>query len=145
MAIEVREALTEADRAAAMRIRFMVFVDEQQVPAELEPDEYDAVAIHLLAWDTETREAVGTARIVKKDGRIAKIGRVAVLLPGRGTGVGRALMLAAIERSQQEGLTSAILDAQVTVIPFYERLGFVAEGPIFDDAGIDHRRMTRPL
>ncbi len=113
------------------------------MPPELEPDEYDADALHLLAV-TSSGEAVGTARIVDKHG-VAKIGRVAVLKEWRSAGVGKTLMLDVIERAKQAGFTSAMLDAQMTVIPFYEKLGFVAEGPVFDDAGIDHRRMTRPL
>ena len=51
----------------------------------------------------------------------------------------------ALARAAARGFTVAILDAQVPVISFYERLGFAAEGPVFDDAGIPHRRMTRPL
>ena len=135
---------TEADRAAAMRIRLEVFVEDQGVPAELEPDEYDAVAIHLLAVDTHTGDVVGTARIVDKNGA-AKIGRVAIRPPFRARGVGRALMQAVMAEARCRRLNPAILDAQVPVIPFYERLGFVAEGPEFDDAGIPHRRMTRTL
>jgi ElaA protein len=128
-----------------MRIRFAVFVDEQRVPPELEPDEFDAAALHLLAVVPETGEVVGTARVVDKGDGVAKIGRVAVLAPYRGTGAGRALMAFALERVRDASLTLAVLDAQVAVIPFYERLGFVAEGPIFDDAGIPHRRMSRPI
>jgi predicted GNAT family N-acyltransferase len=140
-----RDCETQADRDAAMAIRFEVFVDEQRVPAELEPDAYDADAVHLLAINEHTGEAIGTARIVDKGNGVAKIGRVAVRRAWRGHGVGEALMRRAINRAQAEAMTAVILDAQVPVIPFYERLGFVAEGPLFDDAGIPHRRMTRRL
>lgn len=135
----------DADRAEAMRIRFEVFVDEQQVPAELEPDEYDAAARHLLAIDPETGEAIGTARIVDKGNGLAKIGRVALRKAWRGQGVGDALMRFALETARDAGFTTAALDAQTYVIPFYEKLGFVAEGPVFDDAGIPHRHMRRTL
>ena len=54
-------------------------------------------------------------------------------------------MACALDHAARASHTLAVLDAQVPVIPFYERLGFVAEGPVFDDAGIPHRRMTRPL
>ena len=128
-----------------MRIRFEVFVDEQKVPPDLEPDEYDAAALHLLALDARTGEAVGTARVVDKGGGIAKIGRVAVRAPWRGRGVGEALMRHALDAARAAGMTTAVLDAQTYVIPFYERLGFIAEGPVFDDAGIPHRRMTHVL
>ncbi len=140
-----RDCETSSDRDAAMAIRFEVFVDEQRVPPELEPDEYDADAVHLLALDEHTGEAIGTARVVDKGGGVAKVGRVAVRRTWRGHGVGEALMRRAMNRARAEGMTTVILDAQVPVIPFYERLGFVAEGPVFDDAGIPHRRMTRRL
>jgi predicted GNAT family N-acyltransferase len=141
----IRQCQSDADRAAAMRIRFAVFVDEQQVLPELELDEYDAEAIHLLVLDSATGEAIGTARIVDKGNGVAKIGRVAILKEWRGRGIGDALMRAALEIARAAGHTSAILDAQTYVIPFYEKLGFIAEGPEFDDAGIPHRRMRRHL
>ncbi len=135
----------EADRQAAMRIRLEVFVDEQQVPPELEPDEYDADALHLLTVDSQTGDAVATARIVDKGNGLAKIGRVAVRKEWRGQRVGESLMRFALETATANGFTTAALDAQTYVIPFYERLGFVAEGPVFDDAGIPHRHMRRTL
>lgn len=141
--IRVYPCGTDEDRAAALRIRFAVFVDEQQVPPELEPDEYDADARHLLA--TVGGESAGTLRVVDKGAGVAKIGRVAVLSPYRSRGIGRLLMRCALDEARNAGFTSAVLDAQVPVIPFYERLGFVAEGPVFDDAGIPHRHMTLPL
>ncbi len=128
-----------------MAIRFEVFVDEQGVPPELEPDEWDANALHLLAVDGATGEILGTARLVNKGNGVAKIGRVAVKQSARGRGVGQTLMAHALDHAARAGHTLVVLDAQVHVVPFYERLGFVAAGPIFDDAGIPHRRMTRPL
>ena len=129
-------------RDAAMRIRFAVFVDEQKVPPELEPDEYDADARHYVALDQATGEAIGTARLVDKGAGVGKIGRVAVLATQRGRGIGGMIMRHILHDMRQSGYTSAFLDAQVYIIPFYEALGFVADGPVFDDAGIDHRRMT---
>lgn len=128
-----------------MRIRFEVFVDEQAVPPDLEADVYDAAAIHLLAVDAKTGHAVGTARIVDKNDGVAKIGRVAVRKPYRSQGIGKILMRTALDAAREAGGRMALLDAQMPVIAFYERLGFVTHGPVFDDAGIPHRRMTRPL
>ena len=135
----------ESDREAAMRIRMEVFVDEQQVPPHLEPDEYDADALHLLATEGETSVAVATARIVNKGNGLAKIGRVAVRKAWRGRHIGDALMQFALQTATANGFTVAALDAQTYVIPFYERLGFTAEGPVFDDAGIPHRHMRKML
>ncbi len=143
--ISYRLCAGESDRRAAMAIRLEVFVDEQQVPPHLEPDEYDADALHLLAREGETGQAVATARIVDKGNGLAKIGRVAVRKAWRGRRIGDALMQFALQTATDNGFTIAALDAQTYVIPFYERLGFTAEGPVFDDAGIPHRHMRRLL
>ncbi|KGJ23781.1 GNAT family N-acetyltransferase [Paracoccus sanguinis] len=135
-------AVTE-DFDACMAIRQRVFVEEQNVPPEMEHDEYDATAVHLLARDAEGR-AVGTARLLI-DGADAKIGRVAVLAEARGTGAGLALMRAALAELRHRGVAEARLGSQTHAIGFYEKLGFAAEGPEYDDAGIPHRDMTLRL
>ncbi len=124
------------------RIRTIVFVEEQEVPLELEMDEYDAVATHFLLRDGET--PLATARLVDKHG-LAKIGRVAVLKEARGRGLGLLLMQAVIEEAKHRGFTESVLDAQTYAVPFYARLGYVAEGEEFDDAGIPHFLMRRKL
>lgn len=131
------------DLAACHAIRRAVFIREQSVPEALEIDGLDDAAIHLLAA-VEGRP-VGCARLLI-DGATGKIGRVAVLPEARGTGLGAALMRAALDELRRiPGVTTARLGAQTHALGFYERLGFVAEGPVFDDAGISHRMMTRPL
>ena len=139
--IRIVTATTDDELAEAMAIRFIVFVDEQKVPTDLEPDEFDAAAQHLLAIDPDGA-AIATARIVDKGEGKGKIGRVAVLSAWRGHGIGSALMKHVLTEMKRRGFRLAFLDSQLYVIPFYERLGFIAEGPVFDDAGIDHRRMT---
>lgn len=131
------------DLAACHAIRRAVFIEEQAVPEDLEIDDLDGEAIHLLA--VTGGRAVGTARILLA-GETGKIGRVAVLADQRGTGLGAALIRAALDELRaQPGVTTAKLGAQTHALGFYERLGFVAFGPVYDDAGIPHRDMTRPL
>ena len=131
------------DLEACLEVRFKVFVEEQNVPVELERDEYDQTAIHLLA--TDQGNPVGTARIVLK-GDTGKIGRVAVLAEKRGTGLGRELIKACLaELEKLPEIHVAALGSQTHALGFYEKLGFVAEGPEFDDAGIPHRMMTRAV
>lgn len=142
MSIEVKLADTDAERAECLAIRMRVFVDEQQVPAELELDEYDGVATHLLL--TENGVPLATARLVDKHG-VAKIGRVAVVQSARGRGLGLHVMEAVLDEAIRQGFAQAMLDSQSYAIPFYEKLGFRAEGEEFDDAGIPHRLMRRPL
>ncbi|MDE3023243.1 MAG: GNAT family N-acetyltransferase [Pseudomonadota bacterium] len=73
---------------------------------------------------------------------MARIGRVAVRRNERGKGFGKKLMLEDIRYAEEPGFASINLDAQISSIPFYGKLGFVGKGEIFDDAGIPHRHMT---
>lgn len=131
------------DIETCLKLRFEVFVDEQGVPAEIERDAYDEIATHLLAMQDGT--PVGTARILP-NGDIGKIGRVCVVERARGTGLGKALIEAALDEMRADGrFTKAALGSQTYAIPFYEKLGFAAYGAEFDDGGIPHRMMERRL
>ncbi|MBD9525533.1 GNAT family N-acetyltransferase [Paracoccus sp. PAR01] len=132
------------DLETCRAIRREVFVIEQLVPEAEEWDGKDGEAIHLIARDDQ-RAAIGTARILLI-GDTGKIGRVAVLKSARGTGTGAALILAALDELRAlPGITRAKLGAQTHAIGFYEKLGFTAYGPEYDDAGIPHRDMSREL
>lgn len=124
---------------AASEIRRIVFIDEQNVPQEEEWDGLDPECQHFLALLEE--QPVGTARLLPD----AHIGRVAVLADARGSGIGVLLMKAAIEAARHAGHSQVALSAQVHALAFYERLGFVAHGEAFLDAGIPHREMTLSL
>mgnify|MGYP001131698286 CR=1 FL=1 len=124
--------------AECFGIRMRVFVEEQGVPLDEELDEDDIHALHYLVRDGEIPAAA--ARLVPKSDGVAKVGRVAVLPSYRRQGVGTKLMTYILDgdaRSYEE----VILDSQLTAVGFYERLGFVAEGDEFLDAGIPHIRM----
>ena len=130
-----------ADAADALRrIRYDVFVIEQRVPEVLEWDEADAHSMHALASDA-AGVPIGCARLLR-DGHI---GRVAVVRDWRERGVGTALMLELIGAARSRGDAGVIVNAQVSAMPFYALHGFVASGDVFEEAGIDHRVMTRAL
>lgn len=124
--------------ALARPVREAVFVAEQGVPLALEWDEFDAVSRHVIARDSNG-EVIGTGRLLP-DGHI---GRMAVLAAWRGKHVGRALMERLIAEAAQQKLQPLLLHAQVQAVGFYEKLGFIAEGEGFMEAGIPHRRMRR--
>jgi predicted GNAT family N-acyltransferase len=80
------------------------------------------------------------------EGGTGKIGRVCVLAEARGEGIGAALIRAAVaDLAAMPGVSRAKLGAQVHALGFYERLGFVAVGPVYLDAGIEHRDMVLGL
>ena len=137
--IHVNQIFSYEAKRKALAIRMHVFVREQGVPREIELDRDDRHALHFLA--SIDGKAVGTARIVAHRGG-AKIGRMAVLKNYRGKGVGRKLLQRAIAKAKQLGARTIYLHAQVPVIGFYEKLGFRSVGPVFDEAGIPHRKMV---
>lgn len=131
------------DLDTCQSLRRVVFIEEQGVSEADEVDGRDGDALHVLA--TIDGAPMGCARILV-DGTVAKIGRVCVVQAARGTGLGAAIITACLDVARrQDGVTTAKLGAQTHALPFYERLGFVAFGPVYDDAGIPHRDMERPL
>ena len=134
--VRIRRANWDDDRDTLRSLRHTVFVVEQNVPEDLEWDGEDAHCVHALAFLGDT--AVGTGRLNKA----GKIGRMAVLSTARGHGVGAAILRHLVDAARESGLPSAHLNAQSHALAFYERAGFVAYGPAFDEAGIEHRAMT---
>lgn len=124
----------------ATLIRHAVFVAEQGVAIEEELDEHDALCVHAVAYAADGAP-VGTGRLLP-DGHI---GRMAVRRPARGKGLGALLLTRLMDEARRLGHGEVVLAAQVHAQPFYTRQGFVAEGPVFLDAGIDHVMMRRAL
>ncbi len=121
-------------------VRETVFIQEQHVPVELEWDELDEAATHVIALDNAVH-VIGTARMLAN----GHIGRMAVLPAWRHQGVGSAMLKELLLLAQQKQLAKVFLHAQTTAVGFYERHGFEATGEEFMDAGIPHRYMERAL
>jgi predicted GNAT family N-acyltransferase len=133
-------------------VRREVFIVEQQVPEDEEWDHLDATSLHLLATGADGT-ALGTGRLIHGPQALAitgrpdtvLLGRLAVLKRARGTGLGVALVRAIEDAGRARGAVELELHAQTHALGFYERLGYVAEGPEYLDGGIPHRTMTRSL
>lgn len=130
---------TTADLDAVYGLRHEVFVLGQDVPAELERDELDAVSDHAVALIDDV--VLGTGRLLP-DGTI---GRMAVASAARGLGLGAAVLARLEERARERGLPRVELHAQLQATGFYDRAGYVAFGEIYLEAGIEHRSMRKEL
>ncbi|MCK8486083.1 GNAT family N-acetyltransferase [Paenibacillus sp. MBLB2552] len=128
-------------------IRKEVFVEEQKVPIDLEIDEYDKIGpdVHHVLIEMEGAYAA-TGRLIYYKDNAAKMQRIAVRQEFRSKGVGKILLLALEELARELGLTKSVLDAQCHAEGFYAKLGYetISTEP-FDDAGIPHVRMIKPL
>jgi len=120
-------------------IRYEVFVDEQNVPEELEIDGLDNEAKHVLAFVDGM--PIGTGRILN-DGHI---GRVAVLKKHRGLGIGKLIMKELIKWARDMSLEKVWLSSQWHAHSFYLDLDFVCVDEIYKEAGIDHIKMFKVL
>ncbi|MFC8921574.1 GNAT family N-acetyltransferase [Cellulosimicrobium sp. NPDC057127] len=146
-----------AGLAEAHALRLAVFVDEQHVPVEEEIDDLDTAptTTHVLVRDA-AGAVVGTGRLLTDPAHPGEthVGRVAVAASARGTGAGAAVMRALEELALAEHAVPGPdgrptvrveLSAQVRAAGFYERLGYTVHGPVYLDAGIDHRDAAKAL
>ena len=146
--LEIAVVLTPEELSESLGLRRTVFVEEQGVPLELEVDAMDgdprltAGVVHLLGRIEGT--AICTGRLDFAD-TPAHITRVAVRRECRGRGFGAELMEALHGEARSRGIHRVGLNAQLHALGFYERLGYRAHGPVFLDAGIEHRAMSVSL
>ena len=131
-------------KEGAAALRTEVFVEEQEIPQELEWDEHDAKALHALVLN-KLGQPVATGRLLQPQPKLAQIGRMAVSKALRGGNLGRMVIEALVDAARQRGDHQVILHAQCSAEGFYRRLGFKAHGEVFQDAGIDHIEMTMKL
>lgn len=135
----IRRAQWPEEESLLRQLRQAVFVEEQGVPPEIEWDGRDAEASHVLAL--RNGRPLGCGRLLP-DG---KIGRMAVLPSERGRGIGHRLLEALLDTASEAGLEEVYLHAQQHAADFYRRAGFVPTGAPFEEAGIPHVAMRRPL
>jgi len=140
--LHIEHHLGDANIEEALIIRREVFIENQNVPEELEIDGLDGAAEHYIGYVDE--QPISTARIrLDDEGAHAKIERVSVLSKYQGSGYGKALMIHILGELETRGLVGARLESQVHARRFYERLGFSAVGETFMDAGIPHIEMKK--
>ena len=128
----------------ASPLRTEVFVDEQKVPAEMEWDEADHTALHAVAVN-RMGMALATGRLLVHAPGVARIGRMAVKKPMRGSDLGARVLQALMDAARARGDRQVVLHAQCSAEGFYKRAGFAPHGPVFEEAGIAHIEMVRDL
>lgn len=128
----------------ASPLRTEVFVDEQKVPAEMEWDEDDKTALHCVAVN-RMGMPLATGRLLQHAPGVARIGRMAVKKPMRGSDLGRRVLQALMDAARARGDQQVLLHAQCSAEGFYQRSGFVPHGAVFEEAGIAHIEMVRDL
>jgi predicted GNAT family N-acyltransferase len=135
--IEVIKVDNETELAKVYKIRTTVFVEEQNCPPELEW-ENEEVSTHFLATSNQIPAGACRWRQTEKG---YKLERFAVLPEFRGKGVA-SKMVQTVINDLPESATYIYLHAQVSAMPLYLKANFVAEGEMFEEAGIQHYKMV---
>lgn len=136
-------AENERELKEAFEVRKRVFVEEQSIAENLELDDHDREALHMVVKDGE--RVVGTARVLFLANNQAKIERMAILKPFRRKGIGRRIISFLNEELIKRQVEQVVLHAQHTVVDFYKSCGFEKSGSPFWEAGIKHIKMQKQL
>ena len=137
--IQIISTTWEQNQQALKQIRSSVFIDEQQVPSNLEWDEFDKQSAHFLVL--HDNNPIATARL-KPDGQI---GRMAVMQHHRNKGIGKKLLSTVLLYATDNNYNMVYLHAQNQAINFYKKFNFIVNGVEFVDAGIVHMAMYKIL
>jgi predicted GNAT family N-acyltransferase len=140
--VEVREARTDDELAAALALRERVFCGEQGVSIEADRDGRDPEATHIVA--VADGQVIGTCRLLFRSG-VARLGRLAVEPGRRGDGVGAAILREADRIARHAGAEAISLHAQTYAKELYLRDGYLERGATFVEEGIEHVSMEKPL
>lgn len=140
--IEIHKVKDKKEMDLVHEIRREVFIKEQGVPEELEMDDLDQDAVHVIAYVDGIPGGCGRMLFNADE---AKIGRVAVRKDMRRTGIGTGMCKLLIAIAKDNGILSIYVNAQLTAVNFYTSLGFEKEGDVFFEAGIKHVKMVRAL
>lgn len=125
------------------KIRIDVFVNEQNVPAELELDAFDAAAVHVAACDADGN-VIGTGRLILNQ-PVPRIGRMAVVKSWRSVGVGSKILEKLCGVAKERGFEKVMLHSQTHASPYYFKHGFLSRGTEFFEAGIPHQEMQKRI
>lgn len=117
------------------KIRTSVFIHEQNVPVELEWDEFDNDSTHFLAYYNSI--PVATARLLEN----GYIGRMAVLKEYRNRNIGKIMLKYILKVADEKAFKTIKLSAQEHAIGFYKKYGFSVTSDVYIDAGIPHYDM----
>lgn len=127
----------------AFGVRKRVFVEEQGISEDLEFDNRDREALHVIVADAE--RVIGTARVIFLTAHQAKLERMAVLRPFRRRGIGSRIVSFLNEELKNRQVEQVVLHAQYAVVVFYKSCGFEELGLPFVEAGIKHIKMQKWL
>lgn len=107
--------------------------------------EEEANFLHIGCIDNSTDKLIGGLILVPIDNDEIRVMQVAVDVVHQGEGIGRKLIEYAESVAKEIGYTRIVMHAMLSVVGFYEKLGFTQDSDLFDEKGISFIRMVKEL
>lgn len=107
--------------------------------------EQEAGFLHIGCIDSSTDELIGGLIMVPVDSEEIRIMQVAVDESRQHEGIGKKLIAYAEKTAKEIGYSQMVMHAMLSVVSFYEKLGFKQEGDLFEERGINFVRMVKQL
>ena len=101
--------------------------------------------LHIGCVESLDDKLVGGLMMVPLNDKEIRMMQVAVDGKYQREGIGHQMIAYAEKRATEAGYTRLIMHAMLSVVHFYEKLGFRAEGDIFEENGITFAKMVKDL
>lgn len=122
-------------------VREQVFVCEWRIPKNIEFDQKDRFARHVLACNDISQEPIGTGRILST----GEISRIAVLKPCRKDKVDKVILQTLFDIAKEMSLKEIFIYSPLETIDYFRRFNFNTAGAVFMEAGMPKQKMICPL
>ena len=107
--------------------------------------EEEASYLHIGCIESSTDELIGGLILAPIDAEEIRVMQVAVDVVHQGEGIGRKLIEHAIKTAKEIGYEKIVMHAMLSVVGFYEKLGFKQDSDLFEEKGITFIRMVKDL
>lgn len=101
--------------------------------------------LHIGCVESLDDNLVGGLMLVPVNDEEIRLMQVAVDSKYQREGVGREMVKYAENRAREAGYSRIVMHAMLSVVHFYEKLGYRQKGDIFEENGITFARMVKDL
>lgn len=107
--------------------------------------EEEANFLHIGCIDNSTDELIGGLILAPIDDEEIRVMQVAVDVVHQGEGIGKKLIEYAESVAKKIGYSRIVMHAMLSVVGFYEKLGFSQDSDLFEEKGVNFIRMVKEL
>jgi predicted GNAT family N-acyltransferase len=131
----------------ALELRYQLFYQMHHLPFEVVFTSQETAAFHVIAVDARTSQVIAYGQLAQNTPTEWQICQMVVEHSWQGRGLGSQIMAALLQKAELLKAKVMILEARVTKVEFYQKLGFIATSTEFPSlkTGVPHIRMQKCL